>query len=128
MSGVLLKEERRNFSRIALSRPATLEAGGARFACELLDISMRGALFRVKGQLRVIDEQPCTVVVHLDAGSAAIRMKGAVAHQADRTVGVRCREIDFESITHLRRLLELNLGDEKLLHRELAALVAERGS
>ena len=30
--------------------------------------------------------------------------------------------IDLESISHLRRLVELNLGDSSLLERELAAL------
>jgi hypothetical protein len=29
-------------------------------------------------------------------------------------------------VEHLRRLVEVNLGDEDVLHRELAALVAER--
>ena len=33
--------------------------------------------------------------------------------------------IDLDSITHLRRLVELNLGDEKLLERELSHLAAE---
>ncbi|HUK66448.1 MAG TPA: PilZ domain-containing protein [Anaeromyxobacteraceae bacterium] len=126
MSVVVMSQERRNFSRIALSRPSTLEAGGTRFACRLVDISMRGALLRMPGGLVVGEGQPCTLSVHLDAGAAVIRMKGAIAHREDRTVGVRCNEIDVESIGHLRRLLELNLGDEKLLHRELASLVAER--
>jgi hypothetical protein len=126
--GVVMNQERRNFSRIALNRPSMLEAGGARYPCELLDISMRGALLRVPGAFHVGEAEPCTVTVHLDTGMAVIRMKGSIAHEEGRTVGVRCREIDFESITHLRRLLELNLGDEKLLHRELAALVAERAT
>jgi hypothetical protein len=30
-------------------------------------------------------------------------------------------------VAHLRRLVELNLGDEALQHRELAALVSGRG-
>jgi len=32
------------------------------------------------------------------------------------------QHIDLDSISHLRRLVELNLGDEALLERELAAL------
>ncbi len=35
----------------------------------------------------------------------------------------RCEHIDIDSITHLKRLIELNLGDEALLHRELAHLI-----
>jgi hypothetical protein len=37
-------------------------------------------------------------------------------------VGLHCRHIDIESLAHLRRLIELNLGDPALLERELAAL------
>jgi hypothetical protein len=35
-----------------------------------------------------------------------------------------CESIDLDSITHLRRLVELNAGDPALLERELTALVA----
>lgn len=39
-------------------------------------------------------------------------------------LGLRCRNIDLDSITHLRRLLELQLGDATLLQRELGQLCA----
>jgi hypothetical protein len=47
-----------------------------------------------------------------------------VAHVEGEHVGLLCRSIDIESITHLRRLLEINLGDAKLLERELKALIS----
>lgn len=46
-----------------------------------------------------------------------------LAHQKDGLLGLQCREIDLDSITHLRRLIELNLGSSELLERELGALV-----
>jgi hypothetical protein len=36
--------------------------------------------------------------------------------------GLRWKHIDVDSLTHLRRLLELNLTDPGLLNRELADL------
>jgi hypothetical protein len=51
-----------------------------------------------------------------------ITMGVRVAHVNDRTAGLRCIEIDLDSLTHLRRLLELNLGDSALLCRELEHL------
>ena len=51
-------------------------------------------------------------------------MRGAVAHRAADTAGIRCDEMDLDSVSELRRLVELNLGDERMLHRELVALVA----
>jgi hypothetical protein len=36
---------------------------------------------------------------------------------------MHCTKIDLESITNLRRLVELNLGDEAALNREISAMV-----
>jgi len=120
------KDERRRFSRIVFHRPAELESRGERATGELLDVSLKGALLEVPAAFRGQSGHPCALVIRLDAGDALIRMDGEIAHRAGRLVGVRCDEIDLESIAHLRRLVELNLGDDELLHRELAALVSER--
>ncbi len=124
MVAFVLNAERRNFSRITFQRPATLEIGGAAVSCEVVDISMRGALVRLGGATRFTPGQPCALTVRLDAGIAVIRMQGAVAHRGGDELGIRCVEIDFDSIAHLRRLLELNLADDAMLHRELGALLA----
>ncbi len=117
-------DERRRFSRITFHRPTELEAGGERATCELLDVSLKGALFAAPAGVAALVGQPCTLTIKLDAGDSVIRMEGDIVHRAGAQVGVRCTGIDLESIAHLRRLVELNLGDEELLHRELSALVA----
>jgi hypothetical protein len=119
-------DERRRFSRIAFHRPAELEIRSHRTPCELLDVSLKGALVEVPPELTSPVGTSCSVAIHLDAGEATIRMEGEIAHREGLLVGVRCDEIDLESIAHLRRLVELNLGDDEVLHRELGALVAER--
>ena len=92
--------------------------------CELLDVSLRGALVEVPASCAARAGQPATLTIRLDAGDATIRMEGLVAHREGGQVGLRCVEIDIDSIAHLRRLVELNLGDEELLERELSALVS----
>jgi len=119
-------DERRRFSRIAFHRPGELDVRIARGACEVLDVSLKGALVEVPAGFRAHVGQACTLVIRLDAGDAEIRMEGEVSHREGTQVGVTCREIDLDSISHLRRLVELNLGDDDLLHRELSALVGER--
>jgi hypothetical protein len=52
-------------------------------------------------------------------------MEGSIAHLEGTQVGLRCDSIDIDSLTHLRRLVELNVGDEAILQRELSALTAE---
>jgi hypothetical protein len=116
-------DERRRFSRITFHRPAELEVLAERAVCELLDVSLKGALVETPPAFRAAVGQACTLTIRLDAGDAVIRMDGLVVHREGNQVGVRCAGIDLESIAHLRRLVELNLGDEDLLHRELSALV-----
>ena len=73
---------------------------------------------------------PCLVKLPLSAGAGdegadiIIAMAGELAHVEGRHAGVLCRSIDLESITHLRRLIEVNLGDPAASERELKALIA----
>jgi hypothetical protein len=115
----------RRFSRITFSCPGLLDLKVARAECEVRDVSLKGALVEVVG-LDVAAGQTCTLAIRLGDGDTVIRMDGEVAHVNGRRVGIKADEMDLESIEHLRRLVEVNLGNEDVLHRELAALVAER--
>lgn len=119
-------DERRRFSRITFHRPAELDVRIARATCEVVDVSLKGALVEVPVAFRTHVGEKCTLTIRLDAGEAVIRMEGEIVHREGTLVGVRCLEIDLDSISHLRRLVELNLGDDEALHRELSALVRSR--
>jgi hypothetical protein len=51
-------------------------------------------------------------------------MEVTVVHHQGDCYGLACRGIDLDSVTHLRRLVALNLGDEALLEREIRLLLA----
>jgi hypothetical protein len=118
-------DERRRFSRIAFHRPAEIDTLGERATCELLDISLKGALVEVPPSYGGKRGQACALTIRLDAADAVVRMEGEIIHREGSALGLRCTGIDLESIAHLRRIVELNLGDEELLHRELSALVGD---
>jgi len=128
MATVERNRERRDFSRIPLERRAHLEIDGARIPCVLVDISLRGALVRVPHSLSAKVGRAAVLDVMLDDVLPSLRMRGAVAHRAGNALGLRCREVDQDGMAHLRRILEMNLGEERLLRRELGALVARRGA
>lgn len=114
--------EQRHFSRIRFQGSAALLIGGDEYPCTVCDLSLKGAL--VAASLPAVPPlgERCLLELRLD-DEATVRMEGDIAHtEADR-IGLVCRDIDLDSITHLRRLLELNLGDAALLHREFAALI-----
>lgn len=117
------KDERRRFSRIAFHRPASLELGGVETECEVVDLSLKGANLEVPPDFGGGAGDRCVLVVHLAPAGPSIRMEGTLVHREPGHAGFRCDGIDLEGIAHLRRFVELNLGDEALLHRELGALV-----
>ena len=91
---------------------------------KLLDLSLKGALLRLPDGAQLAAGAPCLLKVLLSDASTHISMAGEVAHVESGHVGVLCRSIDIESITHLRRLIAMNLGDASLADRELKALVS----
>ena len=52
-------------------------------------------------------------------------MQTRLAHHENEVFGLRCVDIDLDSMTHLRRLIELNSEDDNPLQRELSALRAD---
>lgn len=113
--------EQRRFSRIALDVKATLKDDSYTWETDLLDISLHGALIKVPESFETNAGQRYQLAVHLEGGPD-ICMDVEIAHREENELGLKCHDIDVDSITHLRRLVELNLGNPELLERELSAL------
>ena len=94
--------------------------------CQVIDISLKGALLLLPPGSSAQVGMPCLVKLPLGDGTGdiVIAMAGELAHVEGDHAGVLCRSIDIESITHLRRLIEVNLGDPAASERELKALIA----
>ncbi|MEG4314024.1 PilZ domain-containing protein [Pseudomonas sp. FIP_A4] len=113
--------DRRRFQRIEFDATTELSQGERCWPVELHDLSLRGLLVRRPQQWDADAAQPFQARVRL-SGDAEVRMEVTMAHEEGELIGFACQHIDLDSIAHLRRLVELNLGDETLLERELAAL------
>lgn len=114
---------RRQFWRAAFDSTVRLTTDHGTVDAHLVDISLKGALLEVPGNWHGRIGDPCHIKLHLAEG-VVIAMWGQVAHIAGQHVGVRGESLDLDSITHLRRLVELNSGDSALLERELQSLLA----
>lgn len=114
-------QQRRRFTRIPFDAEARLSAGERQWAVELLDLSLKGALIARPQGWNSKAEGPLRLELRLSE-DALIVMDVSIAHQEADRLGLRCEDIDLDSITHLRRLVELNLGNPDLLERELASL------
>ncbi len=121
-------DERRQFSRISFDAGCTLHCGDMRWETEVLDISLKGLLMRrPEGFCGTADDAYEATIKLTDEGDAII-MSLRLAHEKAEVLGFHCDYIDIDSITHLRRLVELNLGNANLLNRELAALSHDSSS
>ncbi|MDR2787888.1 MAG: PilZ domain-containing protein [Candidatus Accumulibacter sp.] len=120
-----MDQERRKCSRIAFDAPATLTLAGRVSEAIILDLSLKGALIQLPADTVAADQALCQLRVRLDETLAEIVMEARVTHREGRQAGLRCLSIDLDSVTHLRRLVELNLGDAALLDRELSELIVD---
>lgn len=122
-------EDRRHHSRITFHSAASLVVGHRQIPARVLDLSLKGALVQLPENdtsLEAEADPPCELNIDLDdAESDRICMKVRIAHAHLGRIGLLCQDIDLDSVTHLRRLVELNLGDPALLERELSALIAD---
>lgn len=113
--------EGRRFSRFPFVARARLQGRYRAWDSTLIDISLKGALVTLPAGATLQVGDPLRLDLSVDDGAFTIRMSGEVAHLGGGHVGLRCQHIDLESIAHLRRLVELNLGDPARLDRELHA-------
>jgi len=120
-----MSEERRRHFRISFASAAHLLVKDAEFPVEVLDLSLKGALVRMPEDAMLAVGAACLLRLLLDEGGDQICMECTVVHCATGSAGLASTAIDVDSITHLRRLVELNLGDDDLLQRELSALVGD---
>lgn len=115
--------EKRQFTRIAFDASARLISGDQDWPAQLLDISLKGALFKLPQAQELIKNNEVSVYLLLSDEETEIRMAGHVAHIEDQQVGIACDHLDVDSASHLRRIVELNTGNESLLEREFEALI-----
>lgn len=115
-------ENRRQFTRILFLIKATLTVEEQIYPISIHDISLNGALVTTPDTQHLLKNKQGVLSFYLGDGSAEVTMLVDVVHQEDDEIGLKCKTIDIDSITHLRRLVELNLGDESQLSKELSQL------
>ncbi len=118
-----IKEERRRFTRFGMDAKGHLLQGTNHWSFHLIDVCLKGALISIPGQFNPEIGESCRVEFTLPGSGIVISMEGCIAHREGHHIGFRCEMIDVDSLSHLKRLVEMNLGDQKILERELAQLI-----
>jgi len=119
-------ENRRTFTRILFSIEAKLTINEIDYPVTLHDISLSGALIKCAVDKSAFKNKKGLLHFSLDGENAKVSMQVTIMHEKsldnNAEIGLQCNAIDLDSISLLRRLIELNLGDNEQLNKELSQL------
>jgi len=116
------ENEKRQFHRIFYNAKATLATNSKTWDCEIIDLCLNGCLLHFATAWQQNLDDIFTLRLNLSEDTE-ISMDLKQAHAEGNNVGFKCEQIDIDSISQLRRMVELNLGDSEMLERDLSSLV-----
>ncbi len=112
--------EKRKFHRIPFQCQSQVLCGDRTYTAELLDISMRGALLLVRDMPEWEMGHTCFLDAKLVNSDIHMQFEARLVHREEGHYGFVFLSEDIDTFSHLRRLLELNLGDAEIVDRELS--------
>lgn len=115
-------EDRRQFTRILFSISAEIEVEDKTYPVSIHDISLNGALVTAIDSKHSLKGKIGLLHFLLSDNESEVTMNITIVHEEENETGLQCNAIDIDSVTHLRRLIELNLGDSEQINKELSQL------
>lgn len=121
----------RMFRRVEFHAPAEVTCEDLVLDAEVMDISLKGVLLQAISPANAPEVgQTCTIRLKLsedaDDENTRIRMTSVIRNSQADLFGAQWVDIELDDLTRLRRLLELNLGDDgEMIERELGQLKAD---
>lgn len=116
--------ERRRFTRVGFDAATHITQNDLSLEAHLVDISLSGLLVETPNNYQLRSDQTAQVQIRL-SDDVEINMIASLVHSSDHVLGFHCESIDMDSVTHLRRLVELNIGEDGASDRELSQLLHE---
>lgn len=114
---------RRRFVRVHFNASCNINHEEQNWKTELLDISFRGLLINSEEPLPLKQDDHVMVSIHLSGSDIVLNIPAHLSRIHLPFYGFTVESMDLETLSHLRRLVELNLGDSSLFDRELEQLV-----
>lgn len=119
-----MDENRRNFSRVKFKSTAFIKYKQQSVQVDLLDISLKGALISSDTLIQLDKGEPCLFELRLNDSEIVMTINAHVVYKLNENLGLKFDNIDLESMIHLRRLVELNVGNPDQIQKELFFLAA----
>ena len=110
--------EQRTYRRIPFQTETEVNIDATNHPCELVDLALQGALFKSKQELPLAIGSRCQMTIVLPSSDLTMEFTGELIHQRGHFYGFIFVSEDAVTMGHLRRLLELNLGNGDAVDRE----------
>ncbi len=112
--------EQRHFQRIGFRTEASITTREASFSCSLVDLALQGALFKSQAAIPLEVGQKADLNISLPDSDINLNFTAELIHKRGDFCGFLFLTEDVETLVHLRRLLELNIGDAEVTDKEFA--------
>lgn len=119
-------QERRKFSRVVLDWPVEVVYLDKSWPALLVDLSFRGALLNCE-HLGLDPDTRVHLHIHIPQSQLDLELEAHVVRACGPIYALRLDAMDIESMSEVRRVIELNLGDDSLLQREMEQLLMVKG-
>ncbi|CAG19060.1 PilZ domain-containing protein [Photobacterium profundum] len=114
--------ERRHFMRIIYQSSATLSQANDEWTATVCDLSLQGILLTRPTDWQPNHDTHYSVRFCLHECDIELVMDTQLVRHCNDYLRMRIHHMDIDSASHLKRLVELNIGTDELLHRELEQL------
>lgn len=114
--------ERRRFSRIVYQVATKLTQDTLVVEGTVQDLSLQGLLIDCANHHQLNHHLPVQIRFQLTDSDIDIQLEASIVSTINTSVRLRIEHLDIDSISHLKRLVELNVGDDELLYREIEHL------
>ena len=112
----------RIFSRTEFNVGGMLVFGKKEIPFNLENISLKGALIKPEDTESLLLGGEALLKVKLEHSDVTLTIAAKLVHQEGDYLGFRFKEIDVDSMIHLRRLMELNTASVSRIEEELGFL------
>ena len=114
--------ERRQFSWVVYQVPTEISQEQINESGLVQDLSLHGLLIQCDELQRFSQDSPVHVSFKLAKSDINIQLEATIVSTINTSMRLRIEHLDIDSISHLKSLVELNVGDDEQLSREIEHL------
>ncbi|MFH1998742.1 MAG: PilZ domain-containing protein [Planctomycetota bacterium] len=120
-------DEQRNFKRLGFYCHVEVLTPDKLIIGELIDVSLNGALVATDEPIEkwISSGDPCILRLHMAENELLLVFNAKLVHYFEQRSGYEFTNVNVDSMSELRRILELNFADADLIEREFKALIKD---